>query len=148
MHAHVTKKGGFLIGTPEKIEDRVNVMSYFGKEEKRELDLVMDNYFTDVPKGGFVGEAINKTLVEYGNSVPNFAWPSWIFGGPEYTRLAFRYKKDELFWLYLVLQLTLPGCPIVYYGDELGLENRALEAMAWDSKSNGGREIFIVFNQK
>ena len=145
LHSHVAAKGGILIGGLEKIEDQSKIMSYFGTEKKQELDLVANTYFTDTVKTTTqninTGEAINNTLAQYVKSVPSFAWPSWIFGGPGYPRLAGRYTKAELFWLYIVLQMSLPGCPMFYYGDELGLDSLSLEAMAWENKKNGGRSV-------
>lgn len=145
LNAHVASKNGFLMGALEKVEDGPHIKSYFGMNEKeRQLNLVMNNYFTEVPKGGQLGENTNKTVVEYQRSVPHFAWPSWIFGTTESSRLASRYGLPELSSLFIVLQLSLPGCPIFYYGDEIGLKDRSLEVMAWNGKSNGGREALCV----
>ena len=144
LHAHVAAKGGILIGGLEKIEDKGQTTSYFGLEKKRQLDMVMNSDFTETFKTTLaklqIGGAINNTVVEYQNAVPNFAWPSWLFGGPQYQRLAGRYTKVQYFLLHVVLQLTLSGCPVFYYGDELGLKQEAVQAMAWDNKPNGGKE--------
>ena len=145
LHFHVAARGGFLIGALEKTTDQPKAMSYFGTVKRQQLDMVANSYFTETLKTTVqklhTGEAINTTIIEYQNSVPNFAWPSWLFGGPENQRLAARYSKAQYFWLYIVLQLSLPGCPLFYYGDELGLKDFTLQAMAWNSKANGGKNL-------
>ena len=132
-----------MIGALEKLGDQSKTMSYFGTEKRQQLDMVANSYFTETLKTTVQrlhsAEVMNDTIVQYQASVPKFAWPGWLFGGPEYQRLAARYSLPQYFWLYIVLQLSLPGCPVFYYGDELGLKNFQVEAMAWDNKANGGK---------
>lgn len=52
----------------------------------------------------------------------------------------------------MMTTLLLPGTPIVYYGDEMGLKdvvtqdvtNRALGPMQWNSSSNAGAYFVFV----
>ena len=129
-----------------EIDDAAKTKSYFGTKDKRELDLVLNDVFTGTPRGND-GEFVNQTILDYQKAVPKFAWPSWVFDGPEYlSRLGKRYIVPRLFYLHIVLQLALPGSTVFYYGDEIRLKRSSTEAMAWDStKINGGLLIFVCF---
>lgn len=48
--------------------------------------------------------------------------PVYCFGNHDQHRLATRFGHEQA-RLIAVLQLTLPGLPVVYYGDELGMKN-------------------------
>ena len=145
LHSVVAAKGGFLMGALE-IDDASKTRSYFGTKDKRELDLVLNTVFTETPRGND-GEFVNQTIFDYQKAVPEFAWPSWIFDGPEYlNRLGKRYTLERLFYLHIVLQLALPGSTVFYYGDEIRLKINATEAMLWKkSAKNGGLLIFVCF---
>ena len=126
------------MGALEEIADSKNTQVYYGNEKEKELDLVLNSHFTGTFSGN-PGVFVNKTLSDYLQAVPSFSWPGWIFDGPEFKqRLGQRFTQKELVWLNNVLQLTLPGTPVFYYGDELGLKDVITEAMAWDNTDNGG----------
>eukprot|EP00795_Rhopilema_esculentum_P003241 gene3241-1564_t len=138
FHKVVATRGGFLMGALEEIADSKNTRVYYGNEKEKELDLVLNSHFTGTFSGN-PGVFVNKTLSDYLQAVPSFSWPGWIFDGPEFKqRLGQRFSQKELVWLNNVLQLTLPGTPVFYYGDELGLKDVITEAMAWDNTDNGG----------
>ncbi len=134
----VKKSGGFLIGTGD---DDAKTATYYGTKEKPELDIVLSKKLTGTPSGS-VGPFLNTTISNYIQTKPNFAWPGWITDGPEYMRLASRYTSDPLPRRLLnLLQLTLPGTAVFYYGDELALkdfQSKSTVAMAWDNNANGG----------
>ncbi|KAL3103750.1 hypothetical protein niasHS_001352 [Heterodera schachtii] len=68
-------------------------------------------------------------------------WPLWSVGGPFARRLASRVDGKVYVELIMLLQFALPGTPIIYYGDELGLRDvQNLKfpqrgPMPWDSSS-------------
>lgn len=53
--------------------------------------------------------------------------PFYGFGNHDKSRLASRVGRDHA-RLIAVLQLTLPGLPVVYYGDELGMQDVPISA--------------------
>ncbi|XP_034250782.1 maltase 1-like [Thrips palmi] len=70
--------------------------------------------------------------------------PAWRLGSESNQRLASKFSSGVAEGLMMVT-LLLPGTPIVYYGDEIGLKdinqdvnNRALGPMQWNSSSNAG----------
>ena len=65
---------------------------------------------------------IRSAVMELEKMLPEYAWPSWVLGNHDEVRLASRYGRAHT-RLAAMLQLTLRGTPILYYGDEIGLEN-------------------------
>lgn len=49
--------------------------------------------------------------------------PIYCFGNHDQWRMVSRYGSDEKARLVALLQMTLPGLPTLYYGDELGMPN-------------------------
>ena len=54
---------------------------------------------------------------------PEVQRPVYCFGNHDQWRMVTRYGKSDKARLVALLQLTLPGLPTVYYGDELGIPN-------------------------
>jgi alpha-glucosidase len=55
-------------------------------------------------------------------ALPAGAWPNWVLGNHDQRRLASRIGEGQA-RVAMLLLLTLPGTPTIYYGDELGLPN-------------------------
>jgi alpha-glucosidase len=65
--------------------------------------------------------AIAELIERYEAALPDGAWPNWVLGNHDRTRLADRIGPDQARNAALLL-LTLRGTPTIYYGDELGLQ--------------------------
>jgi len=63
-----------------------------------------------------------KALTAYLDIVPNTSRPSFCFSNHDQPRLISRYGEEQA-RLIAFLQMTLPGLPVMYYGDEIGMEN-------------------------
>ncbi|MDB5081106.1 MAG: hypothetical protein JWP00_3030 [Chloroflexi bacterium] len=64
-----------------------------------------------------------KDLVEsYEASLPEGAWPNWVLGNHDNTRLVTRVGPVQARVAQMLL-LTLRGTPTCYYGDELGMHD-------------------------
>jgi len=67
-----------------------------------------------------------KPLLEvigaYEAVLPRGAWPDWVIGNHDQPRIASRLGREQA-RIAMMLLLTLRGTPILYYGDELGLQN-------------------------
>ncbi len=59
-------------------------------------------------------------IVQYEALLPPGAWPNWVLGNHDQSRLASRLGEAQARVAALVL-LTLRGTPTLYYGDELGM---------------------------
>jgi alpha-glucosidase len=72
-----------------------------GTWEARSIAAYVDRYLAALPPGG---------------------WPNWVLGNHDVARVASRVGPAQA-RVAAMLLLTLPGTPILYYGDELGLRD-------------------------
>jgi alpha-glucosidase len=66
--------------------------------------------------------SIRRLVEELEAILPNFAWPTYVLGSHDAPRPATRLGSDQA-RIAAMLLLTLRGTPILYCGDELGMEN-------------------------
>lgn len=67
--------------------------------------------------------AISKSVEALEVALPGFAWPNYVLGNHDNSRLATRIGNDQA-RIAAMLLLTLRGTPTLYYGDELGIDIR------------------------
>ena len=70
-------------------------------------------------------EAIAQIIREYEAALPPGAWPNWVLGNHDQTRIASRIGAAQA-RIAAMLLLTLRGTPTMYYGDELGMVNAGI----------------------
>lgn len=63
---------------------------------------------------------IRAAIRAYEAALPRHAWPNWVLGNHDQTRVATRVGAAQA-RVAAMLLLTLRGTPTLYYGDELGL---------------------------
>jgi alpha-glucosidase len=68
---------------------------------------------------------IDRTINEYEGALPGDAWPNWVLGNHDKSRVASRIGAAQA-RVAAVLLLTLRGTPTIYYGEELGMFNVAI----------------------
>ncbi len=71
--------------------------------------------------------AFRSFIDEYEASLRPQDWPNYVLGNHDHKRLASRLGPLQA-RLVAMLQLTLRGLPVVYYGDELGLPDAKVTA--------------------
>jgi alpha-glucosidase len=54
-------------------------------------------------------------------ALPDFAWPNYVLGNHDRTRLATRFGGEAQARVAAMLLLTLRGTPTIYYGEEIGM---------------------------
>jgi alpha-glucosidase len=67
-------------------------------------------------------DAIARLIRDYEAALPPGAWPNWVLGNHDQTRLATRVGEAQA-RVAAMLLLTLRGTPTMYYGDELGMKD-------------------------
>lgn len=104
-------------------------------------------------------QAVRHAVDAYEAALPPGAWPNWVLGNHDRSRVASRVGPRQARVAQMLL-LTLRGTPTCYYGDELGMHDvqvphdRAHDPqeiqspghgrdpertpMQWDDTSNGG----------
>lgn len=65
---------------------------------------------------------IYRAINEYEASIPPGAWPNWVLGNHDKSRIATRTGRAQA-RVAAMLLLTLRGTPTLYYGDEIGMQD-------------------------
>jgi alpha-glucosidase len=103
-----------LLGEVDTSGDRI--ADFYGCERPR-LDLPLNYRLLDTP---WEPRAIADTIWEYLGALPSGAWPCWLIGSHDKPRIASQIGAAQT-RLTAMLLLTLPGTPILYAGDEIGM---------------------------
>ncbi|NWI33937.1 SLC31 protein, partial [Sula dactylatra] len=136
-------------------EDIEATMMYYGTTFIQEADFPFNFNLINMKNlsGNSIFEAVNLWM----KNMPAGKWPNWAVGSPNAARISSRIGKEYVNVINMLL-LTLPGTPVTYYGEELGMENIASEnvsvehtdsdadvatfpeksPMQWDGKVNAG----------
>lgn len=89
--------------------------TYYGNSG--ELHLPMNFKLITLPwEAGIIREFVDG----YEEALPSAAWPNYVLGNHDQPRVASRIGSEQA-RIAAVLQLTLRGTPIIYYGEELGM---------------------------
>ncbi|NWJ00362.1 SLC31 protein, partial [Crypturellus undulatus] len=146
----------FMSSDADDKEDTEATMMYYGTSFIQETDFPFNFYLINLKNlsGNSVFEAVNSWM----KNMPEGKWPNWAVGNPGSARISSRIGKEYVNVINMLL-LTLPGTPITYYGEEIGMENIASEEvrkelmssvpviiqtfpekspMQWDGKFNAG----------
>lgn len=75
---------------------------------------------------------------EFEATVDSHDWPNYVLGNHDRHRLATRLGSERA-RLSALIQLTLRGMPIIYYGDELGMEDGTIPEH--DGKDPWGKHV-------
>jgi alpha-glucosidase len=101
--------------------NREELKEYYG-DHNDEVQMPMDFMFCTVDK---LSPAEFRTQIA--NAESTGGWPVYVIGNHDMPRSYVRYgdgqHNDQIAKLMAGLYLTLRGTPIMYYGEELGMEN-------------------------
>ena len=64
--------------------------------------------------------AVGGAILAYETALPPHAWPNWVLGNHDRSRIASRVGPAQA-RVAAMLLLTLRGTPTIYYGDEIGM---------------------------
>jgi alpha-glucosidase len=111
-----------LIG--ETGESTVAALSKMYGANHDEIQLPMNFFFTDVNK--LSAPAFREQIALWDKN-PAQGWPVYLFSNHDQNRHYDRYGQgkhnDSIAKLTAAMMLTLRGTPILYYGEEIGMEN-------------------------
>src|SRR5690606_4586156 len=68
---------------------------------------------------------IAASISEYEGALPDYAWPNWVLGNHDNSRIASRIGPLQARNAALLI-LTLRGTPTLYYGDEIGMRDSVI----------------------
>jgi len=90
--------------------------AYFG-DDSDEFHLPFNFHLLAID---WTAPAVERAVNSLEAALPEGAWPTYVLGNHDETRLATRLGEENV-RLAAMLLLTLRGTPTLYYGDELGL---------------------------
>jgi glycosidase len=99
------------------------LMQYYGGERPG-VHLPFNFQLIDTP---WSARSLAAAITNYEAALPSGAWPNWVLGNHDRPRVATKRGQAQA-RVAAMLLLTLRGTPTIYYGDELGLSDVAIEA--------------------
>ena len=66
--------------------------------------------------------AVSALIDQYESALPSGAWPNWVLGNHDRSRVGSRVGPAQA-RLAAMLLLTLRGTPTLYNGDEIGMQD-------------------------
>uniref|UniRef100_G3TK38 Amino acid transporter heavy chain SLC3A1 n=1 Tax=Loxodonta africana TaxID=9785 RepID=G3TK38_LOXAF len=151
MDTYSTEPGRYrFMGAEANGESVDRTMMYYGLPFIQEADFPFNSYLTELDTPG--NSLFNTVIMSWMENMPEGKWPNWMTGGPDNSRLTSRLGKEYVNVMNMLI-LTLPGTPITYYGEEIGMENilatsldeiydantlLSKSPMQWDNSSNAG----------
>jgi alpha-glucosidase len=92
------------------------LVAYYGKR----LDAAQLPFNFHLIGAPWVAAELARIITEYEAALPLGAWPNWVLGNHDKSRLATRVGQRQA-RVAAMLLLTLRGTPTIYYGDEIGM---------------------------
>uniref|UniRef100_V9KE73 Amino acid transporter heavy chain SLC3A1 n=1 Tax=Callorhinchus milii TaxID=7868 RepID=V9KE73_CALMI len=148
----------FMVTESYDNEEILKTMMYYGTEIEEETDFPFNFYLIDLYKE-ISGNGVFKIVDSWMSKMPTGKWPNWMVGNHDNLRISSRLGTAYTQVIHMLL-LTLPGTPIIYYGEEIGMENIAVSndkiedplgkvdptknrdlsrsPMQWDNSTNAG----------
>ncbi|XP_030051663.1 LOW QUALITY PROTEIN: amino acid transporter heavy chain SLC3A1 [Microcaecilia unicolor] len=125
MNEYSREPGRYRFMATESNDDKdvEKTMMYYGTSFIQEADFPFNFYFLELNKE-ISGNSISSLVELWMKNMPKGKWPTWVVGSPSYQRIASRVGKEYINVINMLL-LTLPGTPITYYGEEIGMEDNA-----------------------
>jgi alpha-glucosidase len=105
-----------LIGETSGALDEV--IPYYGAE----MDLFHLPFYFAMLSTPWRADALAALVARYEAALPDGAWPTLVLGNHDISRIASRAGAAQA-RVALTLLLTLRGTPVLYQGDELGMDN-------------------------
>jgi alpha-glucosidase len=92
------------------------LMSYYGTA----LDECHLPFNFELIQRPWSAPVIREAIATYEAALPSGAWPNWVLGNHDQSRVSSRVGAQQA-RLAQMLLLTLRGTPTLYYGDEIGM---------------------------
>ncbi|HEX7259412.1 MAG TPA: alpha-amylase family glycosyl hydrolase, partial [Candidatus Saccharimonadia bacterium] len=128
-----------LLGESNRVYDMKVLAGFYGKQD--ELQLVFNLAFVDAPfKATQLRDLVEKTEAAFMQN----QWPAWTGSNHDKPRMASRWAAgdEHKHRIALMMLLGLHGTPVLYYGDELGMED--VYIAPWRLKDPQGRKYWPV----
>ncbi|KAF1406081.1 Neutral and basic amino acid transport protein rBAT, partial [Spheniscus mendiculus] len=142
MNQFSSEPGRYRFMGSDGHEDIEATMMYYGTTFIQEADFPFNFNLINMKNlsGNSIFEAVNLWM----KNMPAGKWPNWAVGSPNAARISSRIGKEYVNVMNMLL-LTLPGTPVTYYGEEIGMENIVSENV---SKEHINSDPVVTFPEK
>ncbi|HEX7002806.1 MAG TPA: alpha-amylase family glycosyl hydrolase [Trueperaceae bacterium] len=100
------------------------LVTYYGRDDRPGAHLPFNFQLITLP---WNARRIAAAIDEYEGELPEEAWPNWVLGNHDKSRIASRVGARQARVAQMLL-LTLRGTPTLYYGDEIGMHDVEIPA--------------------
>ena len=133
-----------ILMTKSKLANDADLIKFYGTnftEHAGDISHMPMNFalIDDLPDAESVtAQNLDDVVSSYVKSMPNpGAWPNFVLGVAGKRRVATRLGHDLVDVMNMVTML-LPGSPITYSGEEIGMLGGGDVPMQWDASANAG----------
>jgi alpha-glucosidase len=95
------------------------LVTYYGRGDQPGAHLPFNFQLITLP---WDAREISVAIDQYEGELPDGAWPNWVLGNHDKSRIASRAGSEQA-RVAAMLLLTLRGTPTMYYGDEIGMRD-------------------------
>ncbi|XP_066995334.2 amino acid transporter heavy chain SLC3A1 isoform X2 [Anabrus simplex] len=95
---------------------------YYGNTSKPLAHLAISTKFSTNIESNITAIEMFNNVQMWLDILPGTAWPNWMVGDKDVNRLASRVGPSLADAINMII-LLLPGTPLTYYGDEIGMED-------------------------
>jgi alpha-glucosidase len=95
------------------------LVTYYGRGDRPGAHLPFNFQLITLP---WDARTISVAVDRYEGELPEGAWPNWVLGNHDKSRIASRAGRAQA-RVAAMLLLTLRGTPTMYYGDEIAMED-------------------------
>ena len=101
-----------------EVQGKTDRIGHFYGNDKPRLHLPLNFCLLDSPWDAL---SLQANIDAYFNALPAGAWPDWVIGGHDKSRVASKIAQAGARVLAMLV-MTLRGTPFLFAGDELGME--------------------------
>uniref|UniRef100_T1JED2 alpha-glucosidase n=1 Tax=Strigamia maritima TaxID=126957 RepID=T1JED2_STRMM len=113
---------GHIFLTVETSGKLKNAITMYGNETEKIADFPLNFHVTDNLNSTSNATDILQLIRDWLDAMPHGAWPNWALGDHNRRRVASKLDIRLIDGLHMITTL-LPGTPITYYGEEIGLRD-------------------------
>ncbi|XP_055594039.1 maltase 1-like [Uranotaenia lowii] len=121
-----------------------NLMKWFGNDTHRGSHMPFNFDFITTITNETRAEEYKRLIDDWIEAMPEYGSPNWVLGNHDRPRVASRFGRDRAASM-AIMEMTLPGIAVVYYGEEIGMEDN--RDITWEETRdpqacNGPKEDF------
>lgn len=109
-----------VYGTPNQ------TMGFFENEGLKGADLPTNSELLDLKKD-CNSQCVADSVHSWITNIPDNRWSNWMVGSEDHSRITTRMGESYVNAVNMLL-LSLPGTPVVYYGDEIAMVDGVISA--------------------